>query len=307
MPSTSINSSDQCPDGQDARRKAAQAVKAYYRGTAWDFRLIWSHSDFHFGLYEPGCFTHRAALQNTNRLLADLAEIGEGSQVLDAGCGVGGTSLWLARERGARVTGVTLVPEQVELARRRARRHGLHSLTCFIETDFADTRLEPCSFDAVIATESICHAPDKGAFYREALRLLRPGGRLVMAEYMRAPDTTVGDEALLREWLDGWALPDIEPAHAHFAHAQSAGFVNIGITDWSSGFRRSLRRLYLFSRAGYPLAWIAWRLGIRDDVQHGNIVGSICFYQALRRGCWSYNVLTATRPSERCAMDERLR
>lgn len=295
-------------NGADAKTRAAQAVKAYYRRTAWDFRLVWSRSDLHFGLYDGGIRTHRSALRNTNRLLADLAGVGAGSRVLDAGCGVGGTSLWLAGERGASVTGVTLVPEQAELARRRARRHGLQHLARFLEADFTDTGLAPGSFDAVVATESLCHAPDKSAFYREAARLLRPGGRLVMAEYMRAADVAdASDRALLEEWLAGWALPGIDTAAMHAAYARAAGFAEVAVENWSARFDRSLRRLYRVSCAAWPLAWMAWRLGVRDDVQHGNIVGSIRFYQALRRRCWSYNVLTATRQPARDAAAERER
>ncbi|MBI5503199.1 MAG: methyltransferase domain-containing protein [Deltaproteobacteria bacterium] len=303
MPATSIASSLDREDGSsarsdDARFHAAQAVRAYYRRTAWDFHLVWSPCDFHFGLYEDGCVTHRAALRNTNRLLADLAGVGAGSRVLDAGCGVGGTTLWLARERGAEVTGVTLVPEQVEIGRRRAERGGLAHLAEFREADYTDTGLEPASFDAVVAAESLCHAPDKAAFYREAARLLRPGGRLVMTEYMRTPDITAADDArLLDEWLAGWALAGIDTADSHRGYAKAAGFDEVRVEDCSERFRRSLRRLYLVSGAGYPLAWIAWRLGIRDDVQHGNVVGSIRFYQALRRRSWSYGLLTATKPA----------
>lgn len=282
---------------EDARILSGEAVRAYYRRTAWDFHLIWSPTDFHFGLYTPGTFTHGAALRNTNRLLADLAGVGRGSRVLDAGCGVGGTTLWLARERGACVTGITLVPEQVETGRRRALAQGLAGLADFREADYTDTGLRAGSFDAVIATESLCHAPDKAAFYREASRLLRPGGRLVLAEYMRrAGDAGPGEAALVREWLEGWALPGIDTSTEHRAHAEAAGLENVRIEDWSGSFRRSLRRLYLVSAISYPLAWTAWRTGIRDRVQHGNVVGSIRCYQALQRGAWCYNLLIANKP-----------
>lgn len=284
------------PAAEQSRERAADAVRDYYRETRWDFRLLWSARHLHFGLYQRPWTLHRDALSTTTRLLAGLAGIGPGSRVLDAGCGVGGTCMQLAREMGAHCTGITLVPAQAELAERRAARVATAGTCEFLVADFTQTGLAPQGFDAVLAAESLCHCPDKAAFYREAARLLKPGGRLVVAEYVLSADPLDGEaERLLREWLEGWALPGLDSAAEHREHALAAGFEHVRIEDRSREFRRSLRRLYLMTAVSYPLAWIGHLLGLRNPVQHGNVVGSLRIWESLVRGTWFYATVTATR------------
>ena len=284
------------PVTEQLRERAACAVREYYCETRWDFRLLWSARHLHFGLYERPWTRHAEALRATNRLLAGLAGIGPGSRVLDAGCGVGGCCVQLAGEFGAVCTGITLVRDQVDLAERRAARVATAGNCEFLVADFTQTGLAPAGFDAVLATESLCHAPDKAAFYREAARLLKPGGRLVVAEYVLSAEPLDREaERLLREWLEGWALPGLDTAGEHRNHALAAGFEDIRIEDRSREFRRSLRRLYTMSAASFPLAWVGHFLGLRSRVQHGNVVGSLRAWQSLVRGTWFYATVTATR------------
>jgi len=282
-----------------SREAASEAVRAYYHATHWDFRLLWSASDLHFGLHHRPWRRHAEALRRTNRLLADLAEVGADSRVVDAGCGVGGTSLQLAAERGARVVGLTLVSAQAREAARRAARAGLTARARFVVADYTDSGLDGASFDAVIATESLCHAPDKAAFYREAARLLRPGGRLVVAEYVRTSRRLDdGSERLLGEWMRGWALPGLDTADEHRDHAGRAGFEDVRVEDRGADFAASFRRLHRMTRLAWPLACLGHALGLRSMAAHGNVVGSLRFMEALESGAWFYALVTARRGAE---------
>src|SRR5262249_51577782 len=133
----------------------------------------------------------RDELLNTNRVLADVARIGPDARVLDAGCGVGGSAVWLARHTGARVLGLTLSPRQARHARAFARHHDVARQVEIGVRDYLHTHLPDRSFDVVWALESSCYAADKRAFLREAFRLLAPGGRLVLGDgfLLRAPRT----------------------------------------------------------------------------------------------------------------------
>ena len=136
----------------------------------------------------------------------------------------------------------------------------------------------------------------QAAFYREAARLLRPGGRLVIAEYIRAArPLSIPGARLLHQWLDGWAIPDIDTRAEHLAHAAAAGLDDTRIDDITAHTRPSLRRLYQLTRGFYPLAVTGRAVGIRSAIQHGNVIGSICQYQALDRGLWFYGFLSATK------------
>jgi tocopherol O-methyltransferase len=279
------------------------AVVAYYDQTWLDYRLLWLNRrtlSVHFGYSDATTRSHADALLNMNRVLADRAGIQPGTRVLDAGCGVGGSSIWLAQARGAIVTGITPVRSQVARACGFAAARRLGDQARFEQADYTNTPFPDASFDVVWALESLCHAPDKAAFYREAARLLRPGGRLVIAEYIRAarPLGSRGEQ-LLHQWLDGWAIPDLDTRAEHLAHAATAGLRDARIDDITAHTRPSLHRLYQMTRWSYLLAVTGRAVGIRSAVQHGNVIGSICQYQAIERGLWFYGMLSATNPATR--------
>jgi tocopherol O-methyltransferase len=274
-------------------------VSHYYDQTRFDYRAVWYNDDnfaFHFGYYDRSVVTHHQALNNTNRVLADIARIAPGDRVLDAGCGLGSSSFWLAMHRQAEVVGITPVAHQVNKAREIARIKGLHDRVEFHLADYTRTHFADESFDVVWALESLCHAPVKAAFYREAARLLRPGGRLIVAEYMRtsrelAPET----KALMGHWLDGWSIPDLNTRDEHLTDAKGAGLFDLQLFDNTRHAYRSLRRLYKLAVLAWPINEIFHRLGMRSKTQYGNVVASLRQYQLLRQGAWFYGILTAVK------------
>jgi len=115
-----------------------------------------------------------------------------GAKVLDVGCGFGGTSRYLADKLGpkAEVTGITLSPNQVkrgtELAEERNLPNAKFMVMNALEMDFPDD-----SFDIVWACESGEHMPDKEAYINEMMRVLKPGGKFVMATWCQRDDREV--------------------------------------------------------------------------------------------------------------------
>jgi tocopherol O-methyltransferase len=278
-----------------------EAIIDYYDETWVDYRLLWLNPDnlaVHFGYADESTRGHTDALKNMNRVLADRVAIRPGDRVLDAGCGVGGSSLWLAQERDVDVVGITPVASQVAMARRFADRRGLADRVRFEQADYAATTFPDATFDVVWVLEALCHAPSKAAFYREAARLLRPGGRVVVAEYLRT-DRPVDDigERLLHEWLSGWAIPDIDSPEEHLAHLSASGFTDVRLDDVTEYTRPSLRRLYRMAYWTFPLAVLGRTLRIRSAVQHRNVIGSVRQYQALRHKAWFYSIISATKPT----------
>jgi cyclopropane fatty-acyl-phospholipid synthase-like methyltransferase len=274
-------------------------VIEYYDQTRFDYRTVWHNSDnlaFHFGYYSDSIEQHAHALTNANHVLAEIGRVRAGDRVLDAGCGVGGSGLWLARHRGVAVVGITPVAHQVDQARKVARQRGLDHMVAFEQADYTRAPFPDASFDVVWALESLCHAVDKRAFYREAFRLLRPGGRLVVAEYVRtARDLDAGTAALMNEWLAGWSMPDLDTRDEHVAAAAGAGFADVKLVDYTWATRRSLRRLYKLSLVAWPINEVLHRLGFRSKAQHSNVVASRRQYQLLERGAWFYGILSAER------------
>jgi tocopherol O-methyltransferase len=280
-------------------RPLTDRIRAYYDETWGDYRWLWlspRNYAIHFGYWDSTTRTHAQSLREMNRALADRIGVQPGQRVLDAGSGVGGSALWLARERGAEVVGVTLVASQVARARRFAAEAGLAGRVIFAQEDYTSTSFPAGSFDAVWAVESICHAPEKALFAREARRLLKPGGRLGMVEYMRVsrPLPTPADEDLMRSWLSGWAIPDIATQEEWTEWVSEADFDEIEISDITPNVLPSLRRLYWMTLALWPAEALVRRLGMRSETQHGNTRGAREIYRAVRRGLWREQILTAT-------------
>lgn len=273
-------------------------VSAYYDETWLDYRLLWLDPEnyaIHFGYWDRKTQGHAHSLIRMNEVLADAIRIQPGQRVLDAGCGVGGSAIWLARSRRVAVVGITPVASQVRRARHFAAQHGVSADVVFAEQDYTRTDFPAASFDVVWAIESVCHAADKAQFFREAHRLLRPGGRLGIVEYMRhRRPYPPRDERLLQSWLSGWVIPDIATRDELVRLATGAGFQRIELTDIAGHVRPSLRRLHRMAALAYPVALVLRRLRLRTDTQHGNVRGARDQYRALRRGLWFEGILTAT-------------
>jgi cyclopropane fatty-acyl-phospholipid synthase-like methyltransferase len=280
-------------------RPISDWVVAYYDQTWIDFRMFWINRNnlaLHYGYHDTTTRGHADALIRLNQVLAEHVAIQPGERVLDAGCGVGGSSMWLAAQRGAEVVGITLSERQVMHAGRLAAQRALGDRVRFEQADYTHTPFPAGSFDVVWAIESVCHAPDKPAFYREAVRLLRPGGRLVMADFVRAqrPLDQTG-ERLLHEWLDGWAISDLDTGEERLHAAAAAGLTDARLDDATAHIRPSAQRLYTMARFLYPGGLALHRLGLRTAIQHGNVRAALRQYQALEHGCWWYGLLSATR------------
>jgi 2-polyprenyl-3-methyl-5-hydroxy-6-metoxy-1,4-benzoquinol methylase len=127
-------------------------------------------------LTDPGSPFHRYRI----RMVLALSGPVRGLRVVDLGCGWGTISFALARE-GASVVGVDFAEAAVEICRTRLEGEHLEDLT-FLRADARDTGLAPGEWDLVVCADLVEHLmpDDTREVYREAWRLLRPGGRLVV-------------------------------------------------------------------------------------------------------------------------------
>jgi SAM-dependent methyltransferase len=130
---------------------------------------------------EAGLTKHLGGVEATDAL-AELCHIGEGCYVLDVGCGVGATPVYLARTYGCRVAGVDIVPRMIERCQERAQRAGVADRTEFRVADAQDLPFDDDTFDAVI-TESVAAFPeDKQRAANEYVRVTKPGGYVGLNE-----------------------------------------------------------------------------------------------------------------------------
>ena len=274
------------------------SVRAYYDETWSDYRRIWLNAQncaVHFGYWDTDTRDHADSLLHMNRALARQLGLRPGQRILDAGCGVGGSAIWLAKTYGCAVVGITPVASQVRRAQRFAAEHRVADRVRFEQQDYTGTRYPDATFDVVWAIESACHARDKRRFLAEARRLLRPGGRLGIVEYVRrSRPLAPASESLLHGWLAGWAIPDLATADEWRRWTGEVGFADARLADITPRVRPSLRRLYLLASLAWPVASLVRAAGLRTATKHGNIRGAREQYRALQRDLWSEQILTAT-------------
>jgi tocopherol O-methyltransferase len=192
---------------------------------------------FHYGYYEKGFRSHNQAILHMNDVVWDMLRL-DGTrplQILDAGCGVGGTSIYLAKKYPVvTFTGISIAPSEIQFATELAAQNKVTENTRFLQNNFCGTTFPDCSFDGVIALESLNYASDTGEFFREMYRILKPGGRLVVVDGFRTqkPFSPMMQKAY-HHWLSGRAIDDLVPINDCVLLMTKQKFQQITTTDIS--------------------------------------------------------------------------
>ena len=284
------------PDAEVVHEK----VVDYYNNTYWQYRIIWlnpQNRSMHYGYWDEKVKNHAQSMLRMNEVLAERAPLAEGMRVLDAGCGVGGGSLWLAEHHPVQVEGVTLAQSQVERASRYAAERGVAERVHFSVQDYCATQFPEASFDRVWAVESLCHAPDKKAFAREAYRLLKPGGYVLVADFFRSAEhLTPAGEKGLQAWLETWAVPDLVTISGLAETFKSAGLELVSAEDDTAKVWRSAVRLARWGYVAWPVVQVGKALRLMNQTAVRNYQSSLLQYRALKQGLWQHGLVVARKP-----------
>ena len=156
--------------------------------------------------------------------------------VLDVGCGIGGSSRILAKEYEFEVTGVTISPKQVQ----RATELTPERVTAKFQVDDALALSFPDnSFDVVWSIEAGPHMPDKAKYASEMMRVLKPGGILVVADWNQRDDRVFPlnfwEKPVMRQLLDQWSHPAFSSIEGFSELIAETGLVagDVVTADWT--------------------------------------------------------------------------
>lgn len=166
----------------------------------------------------------------------ELDKLPPGTTVLDVGCGIGGSSRILAKDYGFNVTGITISPQQVKRATELTP-EGLSAK--FAVDDAMALSFADASFDVVWSVEAGPHMPDKAIFAKELLRVLKPGGILVVADWNQRDDRQIPlnfwEKPVMRQLLDQWSHPEFASIEGFAENLEATGLVEgkVETADWT--------------------------------------------------------------------------
>ncbi|MEM6888478.1 MAG: methyltransferase domain-containing protein [Pseudomonadota bacterium] len=185
---------------------------------------------------------HTGGLASTEHLVRQLSVTAE-TKILDVGCGIGGTSRFLADRTGAHVTGVDLTPEFIETSAALGAMVGLSGRTEYHVGSALNMPVADDAFDLAVMMHVGMNIADKETLFAEVARTLRPGGTFALFEVMRGPEVT--DLLFPLPWSSVAETSFVAPPGAYVAYAESAGFRLNRETDrsaFAADFFHEMRR-----------------------------------------------------------------
>jgi len=271
----------------------------YYEYHQKFYNFFWTSKDnlaIHNGFWDKNTKNLNDALINTNRFLADKAKVKPSDVVLDAGCGIGGSAIWLAKEQGTKVVGITISKTQVIQARKNAKRNIVDHLVKFYERDFTETGFHNESFDVIWAIESVCHAEDKRKFLKEAYRLLKKGGRLIIADaFQKKINPTPEEQKIILTFMEGLAIPNIVTVGEFKDCLKDLNYRDIKFFDKTREIMPSSKRLYIMCRFAHPLALVLEKFKTINKMLKNSIAAGIAQYKVVKKGLAIYGVFYAEK------------
>ena len=151
------------------------------------YHSLWGEH-LHHGYWITGEESKEVAQVQLIEHLAELADIKYGSDILDIGCGMGATSVYLAKHFHASVMGITISQVQIEMANQAAAGTGLD--VQFLLMDAEEMTFAGRQFDLLWSIESISHYHDRPRFFASAAKLLKPGGTFAVIDWFKREHLT---------------------------------------------------------------------------------------------------------------------
>ncbi|GLT25871.1 hypothetical protein SLA2020_009730 [Shorea laevis] len=228
-------------------RTLQEGIAELYNESSGIWEEIWG-DHMHHGFYDPdspvslSASDHRAAQIRMIDQALSFAGISEdlvNKRVVDVGCGIGGSSRYLATKYGAQCEGITLSPVQAERANALAASQGLADKVSFQVADALDQPFPDGQFDLVWSMESGEHMPDKAKFVNELVRVAAPGATIIIVTWCHR-DLAPSEESLepweknlLSRICNAYYLPEWCSTADYVKLLKSHSVQEVKRADWS--------------------------------------------------------------------------
>jgi len=271
---------------------STRAIAHYYDSNVGYFLKLGGSGDvaaIHRAIYAPGISSKAEAFNYLNVRVAEAIKpclLQVTGNVLDLGCGVGGTATWLAQTLPVNVCGITISARQQQLASKRANQLGLESRCDFFVADFAALPELPV-MDAAVAIESFVHANNADELFASVSRSLRPGARLMICDDFLGAENSAEAGLWIQRFKQGWHLNTLQTPEQISAVAARHGLELVSCEDLSAYIRAFPAPLLWLMRhlTRLPLPWSYWR----------NLAGGTALQYCLARGWTRYCMLILER------------
>ncbi len=218
-----------------------QQIQQFYDASSELWEKTWGEHMHHgyYGKLGNYKINRRQAQIDLIEELLNWAGVKSADNIIDAGCGIGGSTLYLANKFKAKATGITLSPVQASRARERAKEANLEEQVTFQVADALNMPFADNQFDLVWSLESGEHMPDKTKFLQECYRVLKPDGTFILATWCHRPTNSLAGELTeaekqhLAEIYRVYCLPYVISLSEYEAIADDCGLKNIYTDDWS--------------------------------------------------------------------------
>jgi tocopherol O-methyltransferase len=223
-----------------------QRIQEFYDASSGLWEQTWGEH-MHHGYYGVDGTQKKERRQAQIDLIEELlrwADIQQAENILDVGCGIGGSTLYLADKYQATATGITLSPVQANRATQRAQTAGLAPTANtspsaqFLVADALNMPFADHSFDFIWSLESGEHMPTKEKFLQECYRVLKPGGKFLFVTWCHRPTDqqplTADEQKHLEDIYRVYCLPYVVSLPEYEAMARSLSFQAIRTADWST-------------------------------------------------------------------------
>jgi SAM-dependent methyltransferase len=247
----------------------------------------------HRAVWGPGVVTRERAFRYVEDLIAgeiDALALDRPAHLIDLGCGIGTSLLYLAQRRDLIGTGITLSPVQARHGEARISALGLSHRVRVREGDYCALPPDVGPADLAYAIESFVHGPSAERFFAEAARVLRPGGRLIVCDDVRQGSPNLAAARTIAQFTRGWHVNSLLTAAEWQQHAAHAGFVPISTVDLTPYLELSRPRDRVIALLARATGWMP-----HFSTRLAPLIGGSALQRAISKGWIAYHCASFRR------------